>query len=104
MRLYLLILIVFGFLPTAAQAAVYINEVAWMGDIDSANHEWIELYNDGAAVDVTGWSLTDEMNLNVDLVGTIPANSYAVLERTSDDSSTAKAFFFFSGEKTIYPL
>lgn len=97
MRLYLLILIVFGFLPTAAQAAVYINEVAWMGDIDSANHEWIELYNDGAAVDVTGWSLTDEMNLNVDLVGTIPANSYAVLERTSDDSSTAKAFLIYTG-------
>ncbi|MEZ4195085.1 MAG: hypothetical protein R3B53_01670 [Candidatus Paceibacterota bacterium] len=34
-------------LPLPTLAAVTINEVAWMGDSTSANHEWIELYNSG---------------------------------------------------------
>ena len=37
------------FIAFASQAAnsldVVINEVAWMGTVNSANDEWIELYN-----------------------------------------------------------
>lgn len=87
----------FLLLPYGANAAVSISEVAWMGSIDSANHEWIELHNDGAATDVSGWLLSDGMNLEIELVGTIPANSYSVLERTSDDSAPGAAFIIYTG-------
>ena len=84
-------------LPCSVQAAVSINEIAWMGSDESANHEWIELYNDGSAVDVTGWSLEDNANLAIDLSGTIPANKYMVLERTSDESAQGSAFLIYTG-------
>jgi PKD repeat protein len=87
----------FLLLPGVCQAAVFFNEVAWMGNSTSANHEWIELYNDGSAVDVEGWTLTDGRNLSVALAGTILAESYAVLERTSDDSAPGAAFFIYTG-------
>jgi len=83
--------------PLPATAAVVINEVAWMGSVTSANHEWIELHNTGAAVDVTGWTLTDGTNLTISLGGTIDANAYAVLERTSDESAPGPAFLTYTG-------
>lgn len=95
MRLFLVAIILI--LPGSSEAAVTISEVAWMGSAASANHEWIELYNDGSAVDVSGWSLTDGMNLNISLTGTIPAQSYAVLERTSEDSAAGSAFLIYTG-------
>lgn len=84
-------------LPSVSLAAVTINEVAWMGDAESANHEWIELFNDGTDVDVSGWALTDSMNLLIALEGVIPAGAYVVLERTSDDSAPGNAFLLYSG-------
>jgi len=84
--------------PSFTQAAVIINEVAWMGSKESANHEWIELYNSGnEAVVVEGWTLEDGANLKIKLTGSISANSYAVLERTSDDSATGPAFLIYTG-------
>jgi len=68
--------------------AVSISEVAWMGSSASANHEWIELYNPDGAVNVDGWTLTDNMNLNINLTGTIPASSYVVLERNRSDGGS----------------
>ncbi|MCA9360208.1 hypothetical protein KC850_04225, partial [Candidatus Kaiserbacteria bacterium] len=50
--------------PYSVNAAVYISEVAWMGSDSSANHEWIELHNDGDAVSVADWVLTDGANLS----------------------------------------
>lgn len=79
-------------------AAVSINEIAWMGGVDSANHEWIELYNSSdTAVVVDGWEISDGMNLKIKLVGSIPAGEYAVLERTSEESSPATAFLLYTG-------
>jgi len=66
--------------------AIEISEVAWMGSADSANHEWIELHAP-TTIDVTGWTLSDDNNLQIELTGTISAGEYAVLERTSDDSA-----------------
>ena len=94
MRFFLLTFLLF---PISTNAAVVISEVAWMGSASSANHEWIELYNDGVAVDVSGWTLTDGMNLSIPLAGIIPAQSYAVLERTSDASAVGSAFLIYSG-------
>jgi len=84
-------------LPNISLAAVYISEVAWMGSVDSANHEWIELHNNGTSVNVNGWQLTDGMNLSVDLSGIMPSNSYSVLERTSDASALGSAFLVYTG-------
>jgi len=79
------------------QASVSISEVAWMGSAASANYEWIELYNNGEALSIDGWILSDGQNLNINLTGTIGANNYAVLERTSDDSVTGTAFLIYTG-------
>jgi hypothetical protein len=87
----------FLLLPIFAEASVSISEIAWMGSADSANHEWIELHNDGVATDVTGWVLKDGANFNITLSGTIPANTYAVLERTSDDTVSGPAFLIYTG-------
>lgn len=98
MRYYLFLLtVILGGVAQSACAAVTIHEVAWMGSASSPNHEWIELYNSGSAVEVDGWTLADGANLLITLTGTIPAQSYAVLERTSDDSAPGAAFLLYTG-------
>lgn len=87
----------FFWFPTVVFGAVTISEVAWMGTSLSANDEWIELYNDGTAIDVTGWELTDGMGVSIVLSGTIPAQSYVVLERTDDTSAPGTAFLIYTG-------
>lgn len=95
MRYGLLIIVLV--LPCYVEA-VSISEVAWMGDSVSANHEWIELYNASSdAVSVEGWSLTDDMNLNISLDGVIPAGAYVVLERSGDDSAPGSYFLIYTG-------
>jgi hypothetical protein len=84
-------------IPFTLEAAVTFSEIAWMGSAESANHEWIELYNDGPATNVSGWTITDGNNLSIELVGTIPANDYAVLERTSEASALGSAFLIYTG-------
>ena len=45
----------------ASPGTVVINEVAWAGSTDSANDEWLELYNtSSAAVDLSNWKLRDD--------------------------------------------
>ncbi|MBP9843251.1 MAG: lamin tail domain-containing protein [Candidatus Pacebacteria bacterium] len=78
-------------IPVLAEAAVTISEVAWMGSVTSANHEWIELYNSGGVTDVTGWTLSDGMNLTIALTGTIEGGAYTVLERNRSDGGTVGA-------------
>jgi PKD domain len=69
-----------------------------MGDSTSANHEWIELHNDGSeAVTVDGWSIRDGMNLEIVLSGVIGANDFAVLERTNEESAPGAAFLIYTG-------
>jgi len=85
------------FFPQLALASVQLSEIAWMGSADSANHEWIELYNSGAATSVDGWILHDANNLTIELTGTLPANQYVVLERTSDESAPGAAFLIYTG-------
>lgn len=77
-------------LPEGVRAAVRINEIAWMGSASNANAEWIELYNDGEAVSLEGWKLTSG-SLNISLSGSIAAQGYYLLERTSDESVPSAA-------------
>lgn len=97
-RTHFILLLWLTFYAPLASAAVTINEVAWMGGVDSANFEWIELYNSGdAAVSLDGWTLKDGMNLSIALTGSISSNSYAVLERTSEESAPGSAFLLYTG-------
>lgn len=62
---------------------IIINEIAWMGTLSDANHEWIELYNPGSVpVDLTGWRLqAADGTPNILLSGVIPAGGFFLLER-----------------------
>jgi hypothetical protein len=85
--------------PYITNASVLISEVSWMGSSDNANAEWIELYNDGPAQDLTGWSLAStDGQPAIALSGSISANGYALLERTSDDTvPSVTAFLIYTG-------
>ncbi|MEZ4103692.1 MAG: lamin tail domain-containing protein [Candidatus Paceibacterota bacterium] len=96
-RCILLVILIFG-LPMPVMASVIINEVAWMGNELSPNHEWVELYNSAdGSIDLSGWVLTDNNNLNINLSGTLKAGTYAVLERTSDETVSGAAFLIYTG-------
>ena len=88
------ILLVYILTPSIS-AAVEITEIAWMGTVTSANHEWIELHT-VTAVDVAGWTIDDGNNLLITLEGTLPAG-YSVLERTSDESAPGTAWQIYTG-------
>ncbi|MDX8342788.1 phospholipase D-like domain-containing protein [Rossellomorea sp. YZS02] len=71
----------------ATQSAV-INEVAWMGTTGSYNNEWIELHNPASAdLSLDGWVLeAQDGSPSIALSGTVPAQDYFLLERTSDST------------------
>jgi hypothetical protein len=85
--------------PSFVEATVYISEVAWMGTADDANAEWIELYNNGPIQDVSGWTLNAvDGQPSITLTGSMGANTYALLERTSDETvPNVPAFFVYTG-------
>jgi hypothetical protein len=68
------------------EAAVYINEIAWMGGDTSGTHEWIELTNDtDTPMPLLGWHLTAaDGSPNITLSGTIAAHGYYLIERKTD--------------------
>ena len=70
------------FAVVASPGEVVINEVAWAGSADSANDEWIELFNPtGSSVDLTGWTIEDDAGASVyALSGSIGAGGFYVIE------------------------
>lgn len=82
---------------------VVINEIAWGGNEASYNDEWMELYNNSDfAVDLTGWTLTDGNDININFssstVTKIPAYGFYLLERTSDNTITNRiADYVYTG-------
>jgi len=74
--------------PKAALRRVVLSEIAWMGSTASANAEWIELRNTtGYDISLNGWTLAaDDGSPHISLDGTIPAEGYFLLERSSDDA------------------
>jgi 5-methylthioadenosine/S-adenosylhomocysteine deaminase len=83
-----LLVLVCGVSDVAAQGAgqVVLNEIAWMGNLTSANSEWLELYNNTATpINLNGWTLVaTDGTPTIVLSGSIPAHGYFLLERTSD--------------------
>ena len=68
-----------------ASRSLVISEVAWMGTSFSSSDEWIELYNNtSAAINLSGWTLTDGGDINISLSGTIPSDEFFLLERTDE--------------------
>jgi len=81
---------------------ILINEVAWMGTINSTDDEWIELKNVwGIPINLNGWQLLDKDRQIKIIFGEndiIPAGGYYLLERTDDDSMPdAKANLIYTG-------
>ncbi|KPL60541.1 phospholipase D-like domain-containing protein [Rossellomorea vietnamensis] len=71
----------------ATQTAV-INEVAWMGTTGSYNNEWMELHNPTSTdLALDGWKLeAEDGSPSIALSGTVAAQDYFLLERTSDST------------------
>jgi hypothetical protein len=85
----IIFVLVFCFLPLGIiRASVIINEIAWMGDTASYNHEWIELFNNEANdISLAGWTLkTADEKIKISLSGLIPAGGFFLLEKSSDAS------------------
>ncbi len=75
-------------LVKGADFSLIINEIAWIGTINSANDEWIELYNNSQnPINLEGWKIiTSDGTPEIKLSGTIPANGFYLLERTDDNT------------------
>ncbi|MDD5750241.1 MAG: lamin tail domain-containing protein [Candidatus Pacebacteria bacterium] len=74
--------------PDISFASIIINEIAWMGTANSANDEWIELFNsDARDVSLEGWTLkSSDGKLKINLQGTVPQQGFFILERTDDQT------------------
>ncbi|MDP2930237.1 MAG: lamin tail domain-containing protein, partial [bacterium] len=73
---------------------VILNEIAWMGSINSANDEWIELKNiSGGQIDLTDWQILDK-NQDIKIIFSKGAkllfNGFFLLERTDDETVPGK--------------
>lgn len=86
-------------ITTEAKARVIISEIAWMGDSENANHEWIEITNNyDSSVDLEGWQLTAlDGSPNILLEGVIEPGESRVLERTSEESAPGIALTIYTG-------
>ncbi|MCX6791275.1 MAG: lamin tail domain-containing protein, partial [Candidatus Gribaldobacteria bacterium] len=85
----IIFILIFCFLPLSpTKASIIINEIAWMGDTTFYNHEWLELFNDGAtSLDLSGWILkTADDKIKISLTGSIPSKGFFLLEKSSDAS------------------
>ncbi|PWH18420.1 MAG: hypothetical protein DDG60_00575 [Anaerolineae bacterium] len=67
---------------------IIINEVAWGGtQADDTLAQWIELYNPGAALDLTGYYLRIPGKGDILLTGLLPAGGYYLIERNQTDTN-----------------
>lgn len=79
---------------------VIINEIAWMGTINSANDEWIELFNNASdAINLNGWALkSPDEKIKIPLSGQLSASGFYLIERTDDNSApNAAADIIYTG-------
>lgn len=77
---------------------IVINEIAWMGTENSANDEWIELFNKTEKdISLEGFSLFLDTK-EIKLEGIIKAHNFYILERTDDDTlPQIKANLIYTG-------
>lgn len=87
---------------TPSHEAITINEVAWMGTVNSANDEWIELKNIASETkDISGWHLFDkdeQINITFKSGSAVSPGEFYLLERTDDSTlPNIKADVIYSG-------
>ncbi|MDI6883005.1 MAG: DUF1566 domain-containing protein [Patescibacteria group bacterium] len=97
-----------------ARNKVIFNEIAWMGSLNSANDEWIELKNvSSIPVDLTGWQILDkdeQIKIIFSDRDRVSVNGFFLLERTDDSSVPAiLADLIYTGalgntDETLYLL
>jgi hypothetical protein len=83
--------------PSVVFSAIRINEISWMGDLVSSDHEWVELYNDSdSSQDLSGWKLsafdtadTAKEKFSLALSRIIPAKGYFLIEKKRGATDTA---------------
>ncbi len=69
-------------LPNTELGAIIVSEVAWAGTAGGNWLEWIELYNrTDSSVEINGWQLTNEEEINITLQGVIGPGEFYLLER-----------------------
>jgi len=80
----------FNTLKTPLRNKIIFNEIAWMGGIENANHEWLELKNiSNETIDLSNWQILDkesQIKIIFPLGFKIDPNQLLLLERTSDNS------------------
>lgn len=102
-KLKICLIIVTLFLPVlicASEQTIAINEICWMGGNNSANDEWVELFNNSEQeINLDGWVLkTADDGIKINLKGKIPSGGFFLLERTDDNSApSAKADLIYQG-------
>ncbi len=74
----------------ATRNKIIFNEIAWMGGINSANDEWIELKNiSGQPIDLTGWQIINK-DQKIKIIfpkgAELLNNGFYLLERTDDNT------------------
>jgi uncharacterized repeat protein (TIGR01451 family) len=73
--------------PDRSSVPIVINEVGWSGTAADYRDEWIELHNTtSVTIELNGWHLVDDDNLNIALAGAIPPHGYSLIERGDDDT------------------
>lgn len=88
------------FLSATSVSDIIINEIAWMGIKENAYAEWIELYNNtDREIDISGYKIINDNDLNIVLVGKIPAGGYfLLLKNTSGAVPGVEANQIYSGK------
>jgi hypothetical protein len=73
-----------------ARNKIIFNEISWMGNINSANDEWLELKNISSEnINLSGWQILDkedQIKIIFESRDIISAGQFYLLERTNDDS------------------
>jgi len=79
---------------------IVINEISWMGTLESHANEWIELYNpNDFDIMLDDWILkTESESINITLKGIIKKKDFFILERTSEETlSEIKSDLIYKG-------
>ena len=83
MKKILVILFILVFCVSLVFPAVYINEVELNPIGTDAGNEWVELYNSGNEINISGWYLQDRDGNNISLNVIIGKNNFYVADSLS---------------------
>jgi len=85
-KLALIVFLLLAFQSVKAET-VLINEICWMGNLESSSNEWIELYNNtNQDIILSNWRIVVSGTKTINLKGMVPANGFYLLGR--DENKT----------------